>query len=151
MNYPIKFRLTVRGFLCCWFSVIAVCLLNLASCTGPTGPMGPQGTQGIHGVQGPAGTNGTDGLDGTQVYVLSGTLTAGSMNVGGWWDIVNPYDLSAPLASVYVRLSSAQAWWQPIFYAESNGDFRIINNQSETHLGYTSISGFEYRIIVAQF
>jgi hypothetical protein len=124
-------------------SLLAVILL-VASCAGPQGPVGPQGEQGI---QGPAGT---DGLDAPQAYVITGYLNASTMNPSGYWEIYNPYNFTAPLATVYVRQNAAQVWWIPIWYSQSNGNIRIINDQSDTHVGYTSISGFEYRIVVLE-
>ena len=71
MSYPIKFIVTAGGgFLRCWIFVVTVCLLNLASCTGPTGPEGPQGPQGVQGPSG-AGIN-TDIYTGTFLYTMSG-------------------------------------------------------------------------------
>jgi len=124
------------------FAVVAMAAMLIVGCMqGPTGPEGPQGQTGATGATGATGPEGPSGS--SDVYVLDSYLTTPNSN--GTYTIANPYTLSAPLVSVYVRESSAYAWFIPEYGVDAYGNVTIYNY---TSYGVAdALADFEYRIV----
>jgi hypothetical protein len=115
------------------FAVLGIVSMLILGCmTGPTGPEGPTGSTGPQGASGQS-----------DVYVLDSYLTIPNSN--GTYTISNPYTLSAPLVSVYVRESSAYSWFIPEYGVDAYGNVTIYNF---TSYGVAdALADFEYRIV----